>query len=942
MSMLEPLVRFVGQLSFSNKLRATALVFGIPLLAGAGLLFYALNERVTELKLERAALAVQAPAFALLADLHRYGATRQALQDGAAQLAPRIDALRADLDRDLVALDAALAAQPLLADALAVRKQWLGRRDEIARQLDAVDADGLAELAGALRGEIDKLNEDTGLLIDGNAANSRLLDIVTTHVPSLIDTTGKAARIGASVLVKQSIRGSRRTELTVQRGNFDALVQWGMEGLQKVAREHPERAARLDEAGSRLNTAYLGIQEALTIKMLDTSDFDMAPEVFLDLTAKAQDETLAIGGIVAAEADALLAHRLAVVAFQRNAVVAVMALGLALLLAGFVAAYISIMRGLNGLSSAVDTMASGDLDARAEIHSSDEIGKLATQFNVMAETLAQSTEQLREKTNAIHGMLQNMPQGILTVVAGGHIHHEYSAYLATIFETGDIAGRPALDFLFAATDLGADARSQVEATLFACLGEDRMNFEFNAHLLVGAAVMTLPDGRVKYLDFGWSPICDENDTVEKIMVCVRDVTELRQLEAAAARQQRELEMIGQILKVNQEKFHEFADSARNFAAANETLLNAAEQPTLDLVTQLFRNMHTIKGNARTYGLLHLTNRVHEAEQAYDALRRSPEMRWDKPALLAQLREVMDGIEEYATLNDVKLGRKGPGRRGGAEKYAMVEKARVDGMLELLNAYDLRAVSRETLAALLAQVKLDLRLIGTERVKRLLDGILASMPALAGELGKAPPNLVVADADIHIRNQAGDLLRNVFMHLYRNALDHGIETPDERRANGKAEAGTIRLDLALADGKLKLRLADDGRGLALGHIRRKGVEKGLIGTDGADADVANLIFAAGFSTATVVTEVSGRGVGMDAVRDFVKREGGDIRLVLVDDAVGAAYRAFATEIDLPENLAVAAAPTIDAPLVHQATHGAHAEDSRAPFSPLPLAGAFAAS
>ena len=98
--------------------------------------------------------------------------------------------------------------------------------------------------------------------------------------------------------------------------------------------------------------------------------------------------------------------------------------------------------------------------------------------------VSERTSQLREKTNDIQNMLENMPQGILTIVRGGTVHPEYSKYLETIFGTTDIAGQPAMGMIFGSSTLGSDARSQVEATIDSVISEDRMNFDFNSHLLV--------------------------------------------------------------------------------------------------------------------------------------------------------------------------------------------------------------------------------------------------------------------------------------------------------------------------------------------------------------------------------------------------------------------------------------------------------------------------
>jgi len=203
------------------------------------------------------------------------------------------------------------------------------------------------------------------------------------------------------------------------------------------------------------------------------------------------------------------------------------------------------------------------------------------------------------------------------------------------------------------------------------------------------------------------------------------------------------------------------------------------------------------------------------------------------------------------------------------------------------------------------VEAELNLIGTEPAQEILDGVFDSLPALAKELGKEPPKLSVIDHGIQVRNQITDLLRNVFMHLYRNSLDHGLEPAAVRIAQGKPAAGRIQLELSLTNEHLEFRLKDDGKGLALGYIRQKAMSRGLLseGEAVADETVADLIFAAGFSTASAVTEVSGRGVGMDAVQSFIKREGGEIKLSLTDANVGADFRQFETIIRLPAKFAV---------------------------------------
>lgn len=544
---------------------------------------------------------------------------------------------------------------------------------------------------------------------------------------------------------------------------------------------------------------------------------------------------------------------------------------------------------------------SQDFTRQVPVERMDEIGRSIVAFNVMITKIQESSALLKQKTTDIQTMLQNMPQGILTVVDGNKVHPEYSAYLETIFETKDIVGRDLMDLVFANTNLGADILSQIEAVGGACIGEDAMNFEFNQHLMVGEIEKTMPDGRVKILDLNWSAITDDSNTTVRLMLCVRDVTELRKLAAEANKQKRELEIIGEILSVTQEKFHEFITTSIKFVDENELLIRENPEHNAAAINQLFRNMHTIKGNARTYGFHHLTNIVHEAEQSYEELRKPhPVIAWDQATLVDELLAVRDSLEHYARINEVSLGRKGPGRRASVEHYLMVDKNQIQETLHRLETVNTGNI-HELIAARDA-VRKTLRLLGTERIVETLEGVLDSLPSLAKELHKVPPIIDIQDNGYVVRTQASGMIKNVFMHLIRNSIDHGLESPEERSALSKPVAGTIRLQLAVQDAMLQIKLADDGRGLALARIRKLAIEKGLINAEDqlSDEEIAMQIFRPGFSTAEKITEVSGRGVGMDAVQDFVKRENGKIEIRFTDDSVGADFRQFETVVCLPES------------------------------------------
>ncbi|MBB5019361.1 two-component system chemotaxis sensor kinase CheA [Chitinivorax tropicus] len=168
---------------------------------------------------------------------------------------------------------------------------------------------------------------------------------------------------------------------------------------------------------------------------------------------------------------------------------------------------------------------------------------------------------------------------------------------------------------------------------------------------------------------------------------------------------------------------------------------------------------------------------------------------------------------------------------------------------------------------------------------------------AGKLGKQVELKLIGEGtelDKGLIERVADPLT----HLVRNSVDHGIELPDVRRANGKAEKGTITLSAAHQGGNVVISVTDDGQGLRRDKILAKAKEKNLPVHDGmSDNDVWLLIFAPGFSTADQVTDISGRGVGMDVVKRNVESMGGRI------DISSTAGRGSSITIRLPLTLAI---------------------------------------
>ncbi len=163
------------------------------------------------------------------------------------------------------------------------------------------------------------------------------------------------------------------------------------------------------------------------------------------------------------------------------------------------------------------------------------------------------------------------------------------------------------------------------------------------------------------------------------------------------------------------------------------------------------------------------------------------------------------------------------------------------------------------------------------------------------------HLVLEGEDTEADKNIIEALADPLIHIVRNSLDHGLETPDVRRAAGKSATGTLTIRANQEGDQVIIEISDDGKGIDPVIVKRKAYEKGIIDEAAlerlTDRDAVNLVFAAGFSTADVVSDLSGRGVGMDVVRTAVEKVNGNIQL---ESQVGKGTK---IRISLPLSMAV---------------------------------------
>jgi two-component system chemotaxis sensor kinase CheA len=171
--------------------------------------------------------------------------------------------------------------------------------------------------------------------------------------------------------------------------------------------------------------------------------------------------------------------------------------------------------------------------------------------------------------------------------------------------------------------------------------------------------------------------------------------------------------------------------------------------------------------------------------------------------------------------------------------------------------------------------------GVMRIRMVpISQIFSRFPRLVRDLTKTlnkKVNLAIEGEDTELDKSVIEDLLDPLMHSVRNALDHGVETPEERAAAGKSEEGTVLLKASNEGNMIVIEIADDGKGIDVEAVRAKAIERGLIHPSKVltDIEAFNLIFDAGFSTAKQVTNISGRGVGLDVVKRQIEKLNGSV-------------------------------------------------------------------
>ncbi|MCJ8166653.1 chemotaxis protein CheA [Pontibacter sp. E15-1] len=376
------------------------------------------------------------------------------------------------------------------------------------------------------------------------------------------------------------------------------------------------------------------------------------------------------------------------------------------------------------------------------------------------------------------------------------------------------------------------------------------------------------------------------------------------------------------MKSREQEYKEIfiAEALEYYDALNRHISTLEKQPDDErTLAEVFRLLHNLKANSKAIGYLHISDVSHKLETAF-SLVRSKELSFsdevvtvlfdgidllgelisaiDKdeekepdPVLLRNLDIIVENLSE-STIELAKVQKYSSSKNLSLSELVYIQIKKLDHLMNLVGELmidrdRILSLSKELGSNELKAVSSHLYRITEDLQYSVMDARLVNIGSLFNKFPrivrdiataeKKEVDLTLSGQDIQIDRNILQIMTDSLLHLVRNAVTHGLELPAERERKGKPRAGKLRMSAQSDRENVLIELTDDGSGMDFKQIKRTAVERQLVTADVAkgltDAEVLSFLFEPGFSTAREVTEFSGRGVGLDVVKNAIDSIGG---------------------------------------------------------------------
>lgn len=539
----------------------------------------------------------------------------------------------------------------------------------------------------------------------------------------------------------------------------------------------------------------------------------------------------------------------------------------------------TITKSIKDLIEASKDAVEGNYRQTIVLNTGDEVGQLVTVFNEMVrkvqaitsklseanknleQKVEERTADLKTSNDFIIGMINSLDEGLFVFTVTGKILPIYTKACEHFFGQGFHAKNVKQVLPF-----NDDEEAQ---KMIKNMFKEMIPFESLASLApksIGMSEEHVEDPEFFHGGLKYFPMRNEEGAIQFVIVVASDETKEFQANYRTEQQKAYVERVVKMIRGKNHFLTFLKETESNLSAAKQNIMEKEDDFDVALLMRIF---HSIKGMAGQFSANELSRFVHQLEGEV-----SGHINSDKgtkkgylPTLLEKIKTIEELMERVKEDGKEIIGgsivdgvpREEIPRTTLKEFRSMLELGLTDTKPELIESYD--------------------RLFLKVPIKSYFESYNEFLKDLTAKLGKKIHPIKFENGDILVDKVFYQPIFNNFVHIFRNIADHGIESPEQRMEKGKDPLGNITIQFKQVRRKIEINILDDGSGIDPERIREKMREKGydeeIIAAP--DEDVITHIFDANFSTKEQVTSVSGRGAGMDAVKDIVEKNGGAARV-----------------------------------------------------------------
>jgi two-component system chemotaxis sensor kinase CheA len=531
-----------------------------------------------------------------------------------------------------------------------------------------------------------------------------------------------------------------------------------------------------------------------------------------------------------------------------------------------------IVAPLEKLADAARRVEAGATSAPVDIASGDEIGRLARAWNAMGTAvedrerrLADREKRLADANRSLRELLDHMRQAIVVVGASGSVDGEQSRMAAKIFGLAALGGRSLAELLYPGREEWDAEVTALRQWITLAFEVDPTAWDEITPLAPNEVSLRAGTQEASVLRLEFRPIVREG-AVARVMLLATDLTEERKLEGMVRNQEerhaRQIATMRRLVGGGSQGFVDFLSRARfQLDACEQFAEESSRRLSSKDVEGIFREVHTLRGEANAFDIADLANEASTIESC-----------------LVELRTLVAAQKTVAPVNVLdELAQRIASARAALNMSEQIFVGMAPAGRLALEQVVVRRSHLAKLEALVGnredEIGRVVAMLAARPMGEIADPLIDQTPAWAEKEGKKV-RLELDGRETLLSQRLAQWLPGVLTHLVRNAIAHGIERPDDRRAAGKPEVGTIRIECRADSGGARMSISDDGAGVDARAVVAAARDRGIATPSRLDDDraVTDLLFAEGLTTQADATELAGHGVGLGAVRRHLSAEG----------------------------------------------------------------------